>query len=74
MSWLIECSRCAATYEVDRAAIMGGRWLICPRCGGQSPKPAVGPSAAPEGHIRPIPGYEGDCTGGSGKPEAEAGR
>lgn len=80
--WLIECSRCGATYAVDRAAIMGGTWQTCPACSADTPKPAVGPSAASGGQIRSIPGHEGDSTytaestrtGDSGKPEALTGR
>lgn len=78
--WLIECSRCAATYAVDRAAIMAGTWQTCPACSADTPKPAVGPSKASGGHIWPIPGYKGDSTcngespvvGHSGKPNKEA--
>ena len=52
MSITTRCRRCGRTFQLDRAAILAGRWRLCSACRDSSPPGgAAGPSPDP----RPVP-------------------
>ncbi len=49
----VRCRRCGRPFVADRAAILAGRWRLCPACRDPSP------SGAPRGRPRPAAGAGG---------------
>ncbi len=43
------CTQCGRLFELDRAAILGGRWRLCPDCRG--PLPPTGGVPVPDGNV-----------------------
>jgi len=37
MNLQTRCRRCGRRFGLDRTAILGGRWPLCPRCRGPLP-------------------------------------